>query len=108
MPRMPETRRLRDWIRKRLRDARCAAFNTAPEFAAAAHISVRHVYKIENGISSPTVETLAAWLKACDTDLAEFFRPLANNARLLSEQDRAIFELFQRAMLVPEKRAAMI
>ncbi len=104
---MMRERRLRDWIRIRLQDLRRAKFRDVADFAHAAKISQRHVYKIESGESCPTVERLANMLYACDTDLARFFAPLHKDGAAASTRDQHLIDLFNRALLISAKRAAV-
>lgn len=81
---------LRTWVARRLKALRVDMMERNPElssiknFAKKAKLSPEHVYKVERGGSSPTVETLNSWLLACDTDLPEFF------SKMLSKKDLAI------------------
>jgi transcriptional regulator with XRE-family HTH domain len=82
---------LREWIRLRLAALRRGTGLTKEQFAKKAQISARHINKLEDGESSPTVEMLHNWLEACDTNLGRFFAPLldARDRSLIGEDRRA-------------------
>lgn len=89
--------KLRDWVKAELKALRLnymdsAGVTSVEKFAVRAKISKEHVYKLERGDSSPTVETLNDWLIACDTSLYVFFQRLLleseiDEAKKLSKDD---------------------
>jgi transcriptional regulator with XRE-family HTH domain len=111
-----DNQELRQWIRVRLAELRAARTRSeSPElsvkqFARLAGISPRHVYKIEAGESSPTIETLNNWLVACNSTLGQFFIALlASDAtnRQRKTEERAI-ELLRRGFMFPLTRKIVL
>jgi transcriptional regulator with XRE-family HTH domain len=95
---------LRDWIRLRLAALRRGTRLPKLEFAKRAKISPRHINKLEDGDSSPTVETLHNWLLACGTNLARFFAPLLDrDDKQLTKEDRAAHDGLDWALAQPRK-----
>jgi transcriptional regulator with XRE-family HTH domain len=60
-------------IGKKLAALRNKAELSQDAVAAATGLSRAHITKLENNVNSPTVDTLAAYLKACKSSLQEFF-----------------------------------
>jgi len=95
---------LRDWIRLRLAALRRGTGLTKENFAAAAKVSSRHINKLEDGDSSPTVEMLHNWLGASDTNLARFFAPLMDRQdKQVVKEDRAAHDGLDWALAQPRK-----
>jgi transcriptional regulator with XRE-family HTH domain len=69
---------------------------TMEKFAKKVGVSKKHLYALEAGKSSPTVNTLNSILKACNSDLLDFFYRLVTHGRLAeiklktSEDERLI------------------
>jgi transcriptional regulator with XRE-family HTH domain len=57
----------------RLSSIRLRAGLTQTDIAGKVAVSRQHISNIETGITSPTVRVLQDYLRACGTDLAEFF-----------------------------------
>lgn len=92
----------------RVKDLRDSQKLTRPQFSKKARTSVSNLYKVERGDSSPTVETLHHWLMACNTNLARFFEPLLTTEdRGILNDEKRLHVLFERAMLVPSKKAVV-
>lgn len=82
---------------------------TAEAFARKSNISLRHVYKLEEGGSSPAVETLADWLGTCGTSLGALFAELLDEEEIgQREANKQIIGLCRRALLVPAKRRVIV
>jgi transcriptional regulator with XRE-family HTH domain len=95
---------LRDWIRLRLATLRRGTRLPKKEFAHKAHISARHINKLEDGEASPTVELLHNWLTACETNLGRFFAPLMDRKdKRLIKEDRAAHDGLDWALAQPRK-----
>ena len=58
---------------QRLSSIRLRAGLTQSDVAEKVAVSRQHISNIETGITSPTVRVLQEYLRACGTDLAEFF-----------------------------------
>src|SRR5467141_4729539 len=58
---------------QRLSSIRLRAGLTQTDIASKVAVSRQHISNIETGITSPTVRVLQEYLRACGTDLAEFF-----------------------------------
>src|SRR5438105_671374 len=58
---------------QRLSSIRLRAGLTQTDIAEKVVVSRQHISNIETGITSPTVRVLQHFLRACGTDLAEFF-----------------------------------
>ena len=58
---------------RRLSSIRLRAGMTQTDIAGKVAVSRQHISNIEIGITSPTVRVLQDYLRACGTDLAEFF-----------------------------------
>src|SRR2546425_9121203 len=58
---------------QRLSSIRLRAGLTQTDIAGRVAVSRQHISNIETGITSPTVRVLQDYLRACGTDLAEFF-----------------------------------
>src|SRR6266478_3542019 len=58
---------------RQLSSARLLAGLTQNDIAEKIGVSRQHISNIETGITSPTVRVLQDFLRACGTDLAEFF-----------------------------------
>src|SRR5438445_1518456 len=56
-----------------LSSIRLRAGLTQTDIARKAGVSRQHISNIETGLTSPTVRVLQDYLRACGTDLAEFF-----------------------------------
>jgi transcriptional regulator with XRE-family HTH domain len=111
-----DNQELRQWIRMRLSELRAARMRSespglsVKQFARLAGMSPRHVYKIEAGESSPTIETLNNWLAACNSSLGQFFTALqaseATNRQRRAE-DEAI-ESLRRGFMFPLTRKIVL
>jgi transcriptional regulator with XRE-family HTH domain len=111
-----DNQELRQWIRTRLSELRAARMRSeSPElsvkqFARLAGMSPRHVYKIEAGESSPTIETLNNWLVACNSSLGQFFVALQTSEatdRQRRVEDQAI-ESLRRGFMFPLTRKIVL
>ena len=60
-------------VGQRLSSIRLRAGLTQTDIAGKVAVSRQHISNIETGITSPTVRVLQDYLRACGTDLAEFF-----------------------------------
>lgn len=107
-----DDKELRRWVGARLSELRMSRTRSqSPElsvrqFARLAGISPRHVYKIEAGESSPTIETLNNWLRACDSTLGQFFIALLASGPTTQRrkaEDRAL-EILRRGFMFPLTR----
>jgi transcriptional regulator with XRE-family HTH domain len=58
---------------QRLSSIRLRAGLTQTDVAEKVAVSRQHISNIETGVTSPTVRVLQEYLRACGTDLAEFF-----------------------------------
>ena len=58
---------------QRLSSIRLRAGLTQADIARKVAVSRQHISNIELGVTSPTVQVLQDYLRACGTDLAEFF-----------------------------------
>ena len=85
--------KLAGWVARELEQFRKTYMDehgiaSVQQFASLVGVSKRHIYQLEKGVSSPTVETLSQILKTCNSSLVEFFCKMASRAQL-AEIDNA-------------------
>src|SRR5688572_26384947 len=80
-------KKLGGWVARELKQLRKTYMDThgmtnVQQFADLIPLSKRHIYQLESGESSPTIETLAQILRTCNSNLVEFFNKMATRAEL--------------------------
>jgi transcriptional regulator with XRE-family HTH domain len=95
---------LREWIRTRLAGLREGTGLTKEKFAASVGVSHRHINKLEDGDSSPTVEMLHNWLRASGTNLGLFFEPLMKpKDKQIAKENRAAHDGLDWVLAQPKR-----
>lgn len=93
-------------LRGDLLDLRLGKSWSQRELGERANIDYGKIQRFESGKQSGlSIQDVAAWLDACDTDMAIYFGQveMLKDLEVLKE-DEAIAETFKRAMKIPAKR----